>query len=75
MKDFYIIKLPQRWHKVLDTPKGMTWYEYEIIDGQVKWTYDSFSPNKKINDYNENFTILDYNPTIHDPMIIKEHKQ
>ena len=75
MKDFYIIKMPHQWFKILDTPKGMTWYKCDIIDGQVKWTYDSFTKDHKIMDYNQNFTILDYNPHIHDQMILQEHNK
>jgi len=62
-----------RWCKICDTPTGVSIYEPVVIDGKLSWEYDKTIKGKTVDDYNHNLFTLDYNPGIHDKMIMKEN--
>lgn len=80
VKDFYILKMITsfngvrcvNWFKVLDTPKGMSWYKCNIQNNKVTWEFDEHVRGNFIRDFEHKFIVLDYNPNLHDKMIIND---
>lgn len=61
-KDFYIIKMMTsfndvRWYKILDTPKGMSWYNCVIQNNKITWKFNGNERGKCIRDYEHNFLL------------------
>jgi len=57
------------WYKVYQTKTGVSFYKAIIENNIVSWEYDETIKGKKVDDY---IGTLDYNPNIHDKMIIND---